>query len=134
MEQYDKWNEVKKDTQQKKRKLGMKSREIFWVKIGHNLGSEEYGKGKDFARPVIIVRRLTSDLFIGIPITTTIKNNDYFHSFTYTNKSRGTVENTAMILQVKTFSIKRVLSKIGVVNKDDFDKILEKTKDLFNPT
>ena len=51
-----------------------------------------------------------------------------------TIKSRGTVENTAMILQVKTFSIKRVLSKVGVVNKDDFDKILEKTKDLFNPT
>lgn len=134
MEEYDKWNEVKKYTQQKKRKLGMKSREIFWVKLGQNLGSEEYGKGKDFARPVIIVRRLTSDLFIGIPITTTIKNNDYFHSFTYMNKSRGMVENSAMILQVKTFSIKRVLSKVGTVNKEDFDKMLEKTKSLFNPT
>ena len=134
MEEYDKWNEVKKDTQQKKRKLGMKPREIFWVKIGHNIGSEEYGKGKDFARPVIVVRRLTSDLFIGIPITTTIKNNDYFHSFTYNNKSRGMVENSAMILQVKTFSIKRVLSKIGIVNKEGFDEILEKTKNLFNPT
>lgn len=134
MEEYDKWNEVKKDTQKKKRKLGMKSREIFWVKLGQNLGSEEYGKGKDFARPVIIVRRLTRDLFIGIPITTTIKNNDYFHSFTYMNKSRGMVENSAMILQVKTFSIKRVLSKVGIVDKEDFDKILEKTKSLFNPT
>ena len=133
MESFDKWNEVKKTTQVKKRKLGMKAREIFWVKIGQNLGSEEYGKGKDFARPVIIVRRLTSDLFIGIPITTTIKNNDYFHSFTYDNKSRGMVENSAMILQVKTFSIKRVLSKIGMVNKEDFDKILDKTKNLFNP-
>ena len=134
MKEYDEWNEVKKNTQQKKRKLGMKSREIFWVKIGHNIGSEEYGKGKDFARPVIIVRRLTSDLFIGIPITTTIKNNDYFHSFTYNNKSRGQVENSAMILQVKTFSIKRVLSKIGTVDKESFDEILEKTKSLFNPT
>lgn len=134
MEQYDKWNEVKKHTQKKKRKLGMKSREIFWVKIGQNLGSEEYGKGKDFARPVIVVRRLTSDLFIGIPITTTIKNNDYFHSFTYMNKSRGMIENSAMILQVKTFSIKRVLSKIGTVDKENFDKILDKTKKLFNPT
>jgi len=134
VKEYDEWNEVKKNTQQKKRKLGMKSREIFWVKIGHNIGSEEYGKGKDFARPVIIVRRLTSDLFIGIPITTTIKNNDYFHSFTYNNKSRGQVENSAMILQVKTFSIKRVLSKIGTVDKESFDEILEKTKSLFNPT
>ena len=43
MEEYDKWNEVKKHTQRKERKLGMKPREIFWVKIGQNLGSEEYG-------------------------------------------------------------------------------------------
>ncbi len=133
MEVYDEWNEVKKSTQEKHRKLGIKPREIFWLKIGHNLGSEEYGKGKDFARPVIIVRRLTSDLFIGIPITTTIKNNDYFHSFTYNNKTRGDIDNSAMILQVRTYSIKRVLSKIGIVNKQDFNEILEKTKNLFNP-
>lgn len=38
-----------------------------------------------------------------------------------------------MILQLKTFSIKRVLSKIGVVNKEDFVQITEKSKRLFNP-
>jgi hypothetical protein len=29
----------------KKRRLGIKPREIFWAKIGHNIGDEEYGKG-----------------------------------------------------------------------------------------
>jgi len=130
---FDKWNNVKKETQQNKRKLGLKQREIFWVKLGQNIGSEEYGKGGDFARPVIIIKKLTSDLFLGIPITTTIKSNDYFHSFCYNNKSKGIVENSAMILQLKTFSIKRVLSKIGVVNKEDFVQITEKSKRLFNP-
>ncbi|WP_412725545.1 hypothetical protein [Arcobacter sp. 15-2] len=44
---FDKWNNVKKETQQNKRKLGLKQREIFWVKLGQNIGSEEYGKGGD---------------------------------------------------------------------------------------
>ena len=45
MQNYDKWNEVKKETIQNKRRLGIKPREIFWAKIGHNIGDEEYGKG-----------------------------------------------------------------------------------------
>lgn len=48
MIRYDEWNEIKKKTSRKNRKLGIKPREIFWVKIGHNLGSEEFGKGNDF--------------------------------------------------------------------------------------
>ncbi len=36
---------------------------------------ESISKGEIFSRPVLIVRQLTSDLFIGIPITTTIKDN-----------------------------------------------------------
>jgi len=32
MKNYDKWNEVKKEILQNKRKLGIKPREIFWVK------------------------------------------------------------------------------------------------------
>ena len=134
MEQFDKWNEVKKQTSTKSRKLGIKPREIFWVKIGHNLGSEEYGKDKDFTRAVIIIRKLTHDLFIGIPLTSSLKNNDYFHKFSYINKTRGNIDNSAMILQLRTFSIKRVLSKIGMVNKEDFTKIVEKTQRLINPT
>lgn len=134
MHKYDEWNEVKKKTSQKDRKLGIKPREIFWVKIGQNLGSEEYGKNSDFTRPVVIVRKLTQDLFIGIPLTSSLKDGDYFHKFKYTNKTRGDIENSAMILQLRTFSIKRVLSKIGMVSKDDFIRIIEKTQKLINPT
>jgi len=131
---YNEWNEIKKKTQKGHRKLGIKPRDIFWVKIGQNIGSEEYGKGKDFARPVIIIRKLTHDLFLGIPITSSIKNNDYFHSFQFTHKSNGITHNSAMILQVRTFSMKRVLSKIGVISKEDFKQVVEKSKGLFNPT
>ena len=130
---FDKWNKVKKDTEGNKRKLGIKPREIFWAKIGQNIGSEEYGKNENFTRPVIIVRKLTNDLFVGVPITSTLKNNDYFHSFEYENKQNEFTKNSAMILQLKTFSIKRLMNKVGVVNKHDFDKIIEKLKNIISP-
>jgi mRNA-degrading endonuclease toxin of MazEF toxin-antitoxin module len=133
MEHFDKWNEIKKTTHTNERKLGIKPREIFWAKIGQNIGSEEYGKDENFARPVIIVRKLTGDLFIGVPLTSTIKNNDYFHSFHYNNKINGLIENSAMILQVKVFSIKRLMNKIGMIQKDDFEQVVIKLQKIVSP-
>ena len=134
MDKFNQWNEVKKKTEDNKRKLGIKPRDIFWAKIGQNIGSEEYGKNDNFARPVIIIRKLTHDLFIGIPLTSTVKDNDYFHSFQYDNKSNGLTKNSAMILQVRTFSIKRLMNKTGVISKEDFEVVIEKSKRLFSPT
>ena len=103
---YDKWNQIKKETVKNNRKLTIKPREIFWVKIGHNIGDEEFGKGEIFSRPVIVVRQLTSDLFIGIPTTTTQKEeNDYFHPFEFQTK-KGISKNSAMLLQLRVFSKK----------------------------
>jgi len=133
MENYDKWNEVKKETIQNKRKLGIKPREIFWVKIGQNIGDEEYGKGDIFSRPVIVVRQLTGDLFLGIPLTSTLKNNDYFHQFQF-NTKKGTNENSAMILQLRAFSKKRITDKIGKVSVEEFQKIQEKIVKMIIPT
>ncbi len=135
MEKFDEWNEVKKTTSKKKRTVYIKSREIFWVKIGQNIGDEEFGKGKDFLRPVIVIRQLTNDLFIGVPTTTTLKeDNDYFHKITYVNKAKKDISSTAMLLQFKTFSKKRLLSKLGMINKNDFEMITGKLRRIIDPT
>jgi mRNA interferase MazF len=134
MKDFDKWNEVKKNTDLDTRKIGLKPREIFWAKLGENVGFEQNGKGENFARPVIVVRKLTSELFLGIPLTSTIKEGNYFHPFEYTNHSNGTVQNTALILQIKVFSIRRLMNKTGMVREEDFEAIIEKSKGLFSPT
>jgi len=86
MDKFDNWNEIKKKTNNTQFFLTTKPREIYWVKIGQNIGSEEFGKSELFSRPVIVIRRLTSDLFVGIPTTTSIKDNDYFLPFEYNTK------------------------------------------------
>ena len=135
MKQFDKWNEVKKRTDEIKRNLKLKPRDIFWLKIGQNIGHEEFGKGKEFLRPVVVIRQLTSDLFVGVPTTTTKKeSNDYFHNINYINHKKEAVHSVAMLLQFKTYSKRRLLSKMGTVNKDEFDVIVEKLKGIVDPT
>ncbi len=135
MKQFDKWNEVKKRTDEIKRNLKLRPRDIFWLKIGQNIGHEEFGKGKEFLRPVVVIRQLTSDLFVGVPTTTTKKeSNDYFHNINYINHKKEVVHSVAMLLQFKTYSKKRLLSKMGTVNKNEFDVIVEKLKRIIDPT
>ena len=132
---FDEWNEVKKDIHKSERKLSIKTREIFWANIGQNIGFEQNGKGKNFARPIIVVKKLTKDLFLGIPTTTTLReDNDYFHKFKYTTYNNEVLNVSALILQVKVFSIKRLMNKIGMIHKEDFNLIIEKSKNLFGPT
>lgn len=132
---FDEWNEVKKELSKNQRKLGIKPREIFWANIGQNIGFEQNGKGENFARPVIIVRKLSKDLFLGIPTTTTLReDNDYFHKFKYTTHNNEILNVSALILQVKVFSTKRIMNKIGMINIEDFKLIVEKSKKLFGPT
>lgn len=133
MQEYDRWNIVKKETSQNKRKLGIKIREVFWVKLGQNIGDEEYGKGEIFSRPVIVIRQLTGDLFLGVPLTSTLKNDDYFHKFAFETK-KGIIENSAMILQLRTFSKKRITDKIGKISIDEFKKIQDKIVKMIIPT
>jgi mRNA interferase MazF len=133
VERFDEWNEVKKDISLKENLVGFKPREIFWLRLGQNVGSEEFGKGNEFQRPVLIVRRLTKDIFLAVPLTSKLReDNDYFYTFEYKSK-KGIIKNSAMILQVRTFDKKRLMGKIGTISKDDFEKILEKLRKLFIP-
>ncbi len=132
---FDQWNEVKKDTDKVKRHIGIKPREIYWAKIGYNVGDEQYGKGKEFVRPILIIRALTKDLFIGVPTSTTIRENkDYFQTIHYKDDLNRNIKSSCMLLQIKTFSKKRLLNKIGKVKQDEFKKIVEKIKVMIDPT
>ncbi len=130
---YDKWNEVKKATSKNNIHIGIKVREVFWAKLGQNIGDEEYGKGELFSRPVLVVRKLTKDLFLGVPLTTTIKDNDYFYPFEFDTK-KGKSKNSAMLLQMKSFSKKRLTNKIGIISKEDFKNIQNRLIELIVPT
>ena len=133
---FDEWNEIKKKTDSINRKIGLKPREIYWLKMGENIGYEQSGKGNNFARPAIVIKKLNKDLFLGIPTSTTFREeSNFFYPFEYQDKDKNIIiKATALIVQLKVFSIKRVMNKIGMMSKSDFEVLLEKSYNLIDPT
>lgn len=123
---FDEWNIVKKTTHKIKKRVYFKERDIFYIRIGENIGFEQSGKGEMFLRPVIILKKFNNDFFMGVPLTTTIKEGKYYFSFEFTTK-----KSNAILSQIRPFDVKRVKHKIGVINKEDFKKIKEKISNLY---
>jgi mRNA interferase MazF len=128
MKQFDKWNEVKKLVDNRENIINYKEREIYWARIGENVGFEQNGKGNEFSRPVLVVKKLNKHLFFGVPLSTSIKRGSYFYQFTFLpNKI-----STALLVQAKVYDMKRVDKKLGMIHKDDFEKLKHGLKKLLD--
>ncbi|MDC0932663.1 type II toxin-antitoxin system PemK/MazF family toxin [Arcobacteraceae bacterium] len=128
MKKFNEWNEVKKQIDQRKEIIKFKERDIYWISIGENVGFEQNGKGKEFARPVLIIKKLNKQLFFGIPLSSTIREGSYFYTFAFTESQKS----SALLVQAKVFDIKRANQKLGMINQDDFKNIKEKLGNLFD--
>ena len=127
MKKYDEWNEIKKEMLHQEKKKIFKVREIFWLKVGQNVGYETDGKGESFLRPVLILRKFSKDTFLGLPLTTSTKDDMFHYKFTLTSNKKV---NYANLSQIKLFDVKRVKNKLGVISKDDFEELKNKLKKL----
>jgi len=129
MREFDQWNEIKKETQKDKIIVGFKNRDIFYIKMGQNIGFEQNGKGNKFVRPVVVLKKFNRYMFFGIPLSTQIKEGKFYHYFEF-KKQRVTSKNIALLSQLRLYSSNRLLNKIGVINQNDFDIIKNKIKTL----
>ena len=77
MKRFDEWNKIKKQLEQQEIITYFKQREIYWTKLGQNIGYETYGKGVEFLRPVLIYKKLGNFSFLGIPLTSKEKNGNF---------------------------------------------------------
>lgn len=129
MNEYDKWNNVKKEISQNNKIYTFKVREIYWIKLGHNVGYETDGKGENFLRPVLVVRKFGKNTFLGVPLTTATKTDMFHFKFILTQNQKV---NYANLSQIKLFDTKRIKSKIGKMNIEDFNVMKIKMKELYD--
>ncbi|MEK9159339.1 MAG: type II toxin-antitoxin system PemK/MazF family toxin [Patescibacteria group bacterium] len=92
--------------------------EIWWASLGENIGYEINGKSKDFTRPIIIFKKLTHDFYLVVPLSTKMKNGTWYIPF----KQRG-VEMVACLSQVRSIDYRRLHSKFGELDPEDFKRI-----------
>lgn len=126
MKKFNEWNEVKKATEVINKYPLFKEREIYNTKLGENIGFEQSGKGDEFVRPVLVLKKLTKEMFFGVPLSTTYRDGSFFYGFEFITGKHS----TALLVQTKLFSSHRLLNKIGMINKDDFKNLREKLNDL----
>ena len=129
--QYNNWNEIKIAIEYENIIVGFKERDIFYMNMGKNIGFEQDGKGENFVRPVVIIKGFNKNMFFGIPLSTKMKEGKFYYKFQFQKKDE-LVKNIALLSQMRLFSTKRLLNKIGVISKEDFESLKNEFKSLID--
>ena len=103
-------------------------REIWWCSLGANIGAEEDGKNELFERPVLVVRKFSKELFIGLPLSTKLKDNRYYHPIKI-----GEQEGSVLVSQLRVLSSKRLTRKLEKIGKGLFGEIVDKVAGVVFP-
>lgn len=122
---YDTWNHNKKLLSKESRKILFKEGDIWWCSLGINLGTESFGKGKTFHRPVLVIKKLSRDSCIVIPLTTKEKMGTWFEEITIHGERRW-----AMVYQIRMLHTKRFQRRIATLDYFYFMKVKEKLEEL----
>ena len=116
MKDFYAWNEKKIKIDGHVNYRHPKEREIWWCSIGLNVGTEIYGKGEDFARPVLIINSKLGNCFIGVPLTSKIKSREYSCVVIV----KDNVLSTVLVSQIRNFDKRRLRKKIGRISKEEY--------------
>ncbi len=109
---FEEWSALKQKIDTKNNPT-FKEGEIWWCSIGLNIGHEENGKNQLFNRPVLVVRKFNRNIFLGIPLTSKIKENKFYHIIYFKDKNQS-----AMMSQIRVWESKRLTHKMGEIMKD----------------
>ncbi|MBP7992105.1 MAG: type II toxin-antitoxin system PemK/MazF family toxin [Candidatus Magasanikbacteria bacterium] len=101
-----------------------KERQIWWCSIGLNVGVEEDGKGLDFLRPVLIIKKFNQLMFWGIPISSKNKIGPYYYHFQFG-------QDTALLSQLRVYDSRRLYKMMRIVEVADFVNIQKAVRNLF---
>ena len=121
------WIELKERIHFSKSLPKIKEDDIWWCSFGENVGIEINGKNKLFSRPVFIYKKLSRFGFIGIPLTSQDKTGSWYVKFDFQNKPQ-----TAVLSQIRTFSVSRLSSRMGRLDKSDARKIRNAARAFFS--
>lgn len=100
--------------------------EVWWASLGENVGSEIYGKDRDFTRPVIIYKRFSRTFYFVIPLTTKSHRGTWYVEYSF----NGTLA-TACLHQGRAIDYRRLSTLLGVMDKASFAQVQEAFRKLY---
>ena len=100
---------------------------MWWCHLGVNVGSEQDGTGENYDRPVLIVKGLSQQTCIILPLTSSPEKHKMRISIGKVQGEKASV----IISQIRVIDTKRLIYKIKFLDKDIFDNITKTIKGLF---
>ncbi len=122
---FDVWNTFKKSLEQKQTQYLFKTGDIWWCSVGLNIKSESCGKGLEFQRPVLVLKKLSKENFIGIPLSTQVKKGSWFCAITIHGKKRY-----ALLYQIRMSHSNCFQRRLAALDEKDLIIIKEKLEAL----
>lgn len=122
---FDAWNEQKKKTNAEEPRL-YTVREIWWCRLGINIGTEQDGRGEWFVRPCVILRGFGPEGCLVVPLTTSTREHPLRIPI-------GLVEDRearANLSQIRVIDTRRLQNRIGFLDKDTFATMRKAAKGL----
>lgn len=124
--EYDKWNEIKKVTSVRDKFPLIKIGDVYWCRVGLNIGNEFDGKNENFVRPVLVIKKFTRTLAFVIPLTTKMHKGDWYFDIEIENRKVQAILN-----QGKPIDIRRFENFIVNLSENKIRDLIESFKRLF---
>lgn len=124
---FDAWNKTKKQVNgyELPRDFFYHQREVWWCSIGLNVDVETDGKQFNFERPVLVMQKFNKEMFWGVPLTSQELTAAFHEKISHEKGTAG-----AKLTQMRIFSSKRLLRKIGMIPGKDFETIQKRICEL----
>lgn len=120
---YEGWHKKKKILNGRENidSIFFREKEVWWSALGANIGFEQDGKGEEFRRPVLILKKYNKYLVLAVPLTTKIKNDNRY--YVPCSVVDDTLPRMAIISQARPIDTKRFIDKLGVADDASYNAI-----------
>ena len=116
---FDLWNGTKKHLNTTHHIVQAKRREVWWCALGVNVGAEIDGKNDTFERPVVIIKRISVETVIVLPLSTKSTSDTHHVALEHDDKT-----SYAKLSQIRTISTKRLRRKLFTLPEITFTNLL----------
>lgn len=124
---FDNWCHQKKQLHAITPTLVFKEGEVWWCSVGANVGSEVLGKGPKFTRPVIVLKKLSQEACIVVPVTSQRPKQlgTWYHAMHFNER-----DQFVMMHQLRMVSVRRFGSRMVELPEADFTGLKTAIKGL----
>jgi mRNA-degrading endonuclease toxin of MazEF toxin-antitoxin module len=124
---FKKWNKQKQNIHENKERPFFNDAEVWFAKLGENIGYEQDGRGEDFLRPGLVLKKFNSSLLWIIPLTKTQKVGKYYFSFSFSKN----IVSVAILSQLRVIDSKRLEYRVGKMKTLEYVELTKKLKEIF---